>query len=222
MQTEIVACADPAFVFNGRIFAKVVSTANLDFYALSDDLRALFAFLYAETDIAIYELSSRQNCELRSFHTVSELTAAFDLGADQTTHLVLWSPSVRTRPLIERVEATRAPVPFFRYAVRGAGLIQLYLGDVRDSVIHHSHFGHWNAARAKYLPEELVRDCDWAALARLSGKIQRHIRGKRATFKLWSRPVLHQAWIMVQQGHGLMLGSTVHRAGSPAFQKIRK
>ncbi len=196
--------------------------ANLDFYAVSDDLRSLLAFLYAETDVVIYELSSRENCEIRSFHTVGELTEAFDLGADQTTHLVLWSPSVRTRPLVDRVEATRAPVPFFRYAIRGAGLIQFYLGGVRDGVIYHSHFGHWNEARAKYLPEELVRDCDWAALARLSGKIQRHIRRKSATFKLQSRPVLHQAWDMVQQGYGLMLGPTIHRAGSPAFQEIRR
>jgi hypothetical protein len=196
--------------------------ANLDFYALGDDLRSLLAFLYAETDVVIYELSSRENCELRSFCTVSELAEAFDLGAYLTAHLVLWSPSVRPRPLIERVDATKAPVPFFRYAIRGAGLIQLYLGGVRDGVIHHSHFGHWNEARAKYLPEELVRDCDWAALRRLSGKTQRHIRGKCARFKLQSRPVLHQAWNMVQQEYGLMFGSTIHRAGSAAFEEIRR
>jgi hypothetical protein len=109
MQTEIVACADPAFVFNGRIFAKVVSTANLDFYALSDDLHALFAFLFAETDVVIYELYSRDNCEIRSFRTLSELTEAFDLGAHETAHLILWSPSVRPRPLIDRIEVTGRP-----------------------------------------------------------------------------------------------------------------
>jgi hypothetical protein len=196
--------------------------ANLDFYASADDLRSLLAFLYAETDVVIYELCSRNNCELRSFHTASEVTEAFELGAYETAHLTLWSPSVRARPLIERVEATQAPVPFFRYDIRGAGLIRLYLGGVRDNVIHHSHFGHWNEARAKYLPEELVNGCDWAALRRLSGKIQRHIRGKCATFKLQSRPVLHQAWDMVQQGYGLMRGSTIYRAGSPAFQDIRR
>jgi hypothetical protein len=199
-----------------------MSMANLDFYASGDDLRSLLAFVYAETDVVIYELSSRENCELRCFHTVSELTEAFDLGAYETAHLSLWSPSVRPRPLIERVETTRAPVPFFRYDIRGAGLIHLHLSGVRDGVIRHSHFGHWDEARAKYLPEELVRDCDWAALRRLSGKIQRHIRGKCARFKLRSRPVLHQAWNMVQQEYGLMLGSTIHRAGSAAFEEIRR
>jgi hypothetical protein len=196
--------------------------ANLDFYALADDLRSLLAFLYAETDVVVYELASRENCEIRSFHSVTELTEAFDLGGSKTTHLMLWSRSVRARPIIRRIEATQAPAPFFRYQISGTGLIQLYLVGDRDGVIHHSHFGHWNEARAKYLPDDLVGDCDWTVLRKLSGKIQRHILGKRATFKLRSCPVLHQAWDMVQQGYGLLLPPTVHRAGSPAFQKIRR
>jgi hypothetical protein len=194
--------------------------ANLDFYALADDLRSLLAFLYAETDIVIYELSSRENCEIRSFHSVTELTDAFELGAYGTAHLQLWSRSVVARPIIRRIDATHAPTPFFRYQISGAGLIQFYLDGVRDGVIHHSHFGHWNEARAKYLPEALVCGCDWAALRKLSGKIQRHIRRRCATVKLHSRPILHQAWNMVQQGHGLLLAGTVHHAGSAAFQKI--
>jgi hypothetical protein len=196
--------------------------ANLDFYALGDDLRSLLAFLYAETDVVIYELYSRDNCELRSFHSVAELTKAFDLGVYGTTHLMLWSPSVMASPLISRVEATQVPTPFFRYKIGGAGLIQFYLDGVRNGVIHHSHLGHWNEARAKYLPEHLVSDCNWVALRKLSGKIQNHIRGKCATFKLHSRPVLHQAWDMVQEGYGLMLAPTIHRAGSPGFQEIRR
>ena len=84
-------------------------------------------------------MSSSTNCVLgttassASFHTASEVTEAFELGAYETAHLTLWSPSVRARPLIERVEATQAPVPFFRYDIRGAGLIRLYLGGVRDN-----------------------------------------------------------------------------------------
>jgi hypothetical protein len=194
--------------------------ANLDFYALADDLRSLLAFLYAETDIVVYELSSRDNCEIRSFHSVTELTDAFELGAYRTTHLILWSPSVMARPIIRRVDATQAPTPFFRYHISGAGLIQFYLDGVRDGVIHHSHFGHWNEARAKYLPDDLVSGCDWAALRKLSGKIQRHVRGRCATVKLHSCPILHQAWHMVQHGYGLSLAGTVHHADSPAFQKI--
>jgi hypothetical protein len=201
---------------------KFAPMANLDFYAVSDDLQSLLAFLFAETDVVIYELSSRHNGELRSFRGVTELTEAFDLGGSRTTHLMLWSPSVMAHPLIRRIEATQAPTPFFRCNIGRAGLIQFYLGGVQDGVIHHSHFGHWNEARAKYLPDDLVSDCDWAALRRVSGKIQRHIRGRCATFKLHSRPILHQAWDMVQQGYGLLLPPTVHRADSPALQRIRR
>jgi hypothetical protein len=32
----------------------------------------------------------------------------------------------------------------FRYAVEGAGLIQLYLDGQRDGVVYHTHYGQWN------------------------------------------------------------------------------
>ncbi len=33
--------------------------ANLDFYSLGDDLRDLIRFLFSETDVVLYELSSQ-------------------------------------------------------------------------------------------------------------------------------------------------------------------
>ena len=62
--------------------------------------------------------------------------------------------------------------------------------------------------------------CDWPALAKLSGRIQRHIRRHLATAKLWGRPILHQAFTVVQQGHGLFYSGTVHRADSKDIQNV--
>jgi hypothetical protein len=71
-----------------------------------------------------------------------------------------------------------------------------------------------------YSEMDVAGDSDWRALAKLSGRIQRHIRGRLAAAKLHARPVLHQALAMVQQGNGLWFGSAVHRADSANIQRI--
>jgi hypothetical protein len=187
--------------------------ANLDFYALCNDLRKLFEFLYSETDVVAYELSSEFGRDPRRFESLEELAAAFNLGTYRAGHLQLWSPSVMTRPIIRRVEL-KVPDHSFRYEVGGIGLIQLYLDGVRDDVIYHTHFGHWNEAGAKQRSMYSANDCDWHALAKLSSKVQGHIRGTLAAAKLYARPVLHQAFAAVQEGHGLWFGPAIHHAGS--------
>lgn len=193
--------------------------ANLDFYALGDDLRSLFQFLYAETDVVVYESASEFDHDARRFASLAELEAVFSLGAYRAAYLQLWSPSVMARPIIERIEL-KVSRHSFRYAVRGAGLIQLYLDGGRDGVIYHTHYGHWDEAGARQRSIYPADDCDWRALAKLSGRIQRHIRNKLATAKLYARPVLHQAFNAVQQGHGLWFGPAIHHADSADIHKV--
>lgn len=188
--------------------------ANLDFYALGSDLRSLFRFVYAETDVVVYELASEFDCDARQFASLAELEAVFNLDCYKAVHLQLWSPAVMVRPVIRRIEL-KVPGHSFRYAVEGAGLIQLYLDGQRDGVIHPTHYGHWNEAGARQRSIHSADDCNWEELAKLSGRIQRHIRGRLAAAKLFARPVLHQAFSAVQRGHGLQFGAAVHYAGSP-------
>jgi hypothetical protein len=192
--------------------------ANLDFYALGDDLRDLIRFIFAETDIVIYEHSSEFDREVRHFRSLSELETVFQLGSYRAGNLQLWSPLVMARPVLRRFEL-KVPGHSFRYAVEGAGLIQLYLDGVRDGIVYHTHYGHWNEAGARQRSIHSADDCDWSALAKLSGRIQRHIR-KLSTGKLYARPVLYHAFIAVQQGHGLWFGPTIHRADSPDIHKV--
>src|SRR5215475_14571003 len=194
--------------------------ANLDFYALGDDLRSLLRFVYAETDVVVYELASEFDCDARQFASLAELEAVFNLdGHDARYYLQLWSPTVMARPVIRRI-ALKIPGHSFRYAVEGAGLIQLYLDGQRDGVIYHTHYGHWNEAGARQRSMHSADNCDWQALAKLSGRIQRHIRGRLAAAKLNARPVLHQAFSAVQQGHGLEFGTIVHHADSTDIHRV--
>lgn len=110
--------------------------ANLDFYALGDDLRSLFRFVYAETDVVIYELSSKFDCDARQFSSLAELEAAFNLDDHVTCCLQLWSPTIMVRPIIRRVELKIASHSF-QYVVEGAGLLQLHLNGQRDGVVYH-------------------------------------------------------------------------------------
>lgn len=188
--------------------------ANFDFYALGDDLRDLIQFVFSETNVVIYELSSQFDCEVRQFRSLPELEVVFQLGAYRAGHLQLWSPSVMAQPVIRRITLTGVPGHTFRFAVEGAGLMQLYLDGIRDGVIYHSHFGHWNEAGARERSMHPADDCDWPALRKLSGRIQRYIRGRLSSAKLYSRPVLRQCLAAVQQGAGLWFGPDVHRADS--------
>lgn len=193
--------------------------ANLDFYALGEDLRRLFQFLYSETDVVVYESASEPDREARRFTSLEELEAVFNLETSRSVHLNLWSPSIMERPVMRRVEL-KVPGHSFRYAVEGAGLIQLYLDGNRDGTIYPTHYGHWNEAGARERSMHPARDCDWKALSKISGSIQRYIRNKLVVARLHSRPVLTQAFVAVQQGYGLWWGPTVHHIDSPELQPL--
>ena len=196
------------------VSAGQVEMANLDFYALGDDLRDLVLFLTSETDVVIYEQSSRFDCEPRQFRSLSELETVFRLGAYRAGYLQLWSPTVMTPPIIRRIDLTGVSGHTFRYSVEGAGLIQLYLDGLKDGIIYHTHFGHWNEAGARKRSMHSADDCDWLALRKLSGQIQRHIQRKFAVARLHARPILRHAFESVGEGDGLWFGPDVHRLDS--------
>ena len=150
---------------------------------------------------------------------LADLESVFDLGDQKAGHVQLWSPSVMAWPVIRRIEL-KLPGHSFRYAVDGAGLIQLHLNGQSDGVIYPTHCGHWNKAGARERSKHSADDCDWEALAKLSGLIQRHIRRRLAAAKLYARLVLHQAFSAFQQRRALSFGPTVHHANSPDIHRV--
>jgi hypothetical protein len=83
--------------------------ANLNFYAVGDDLRDLIGYILCETDIVFYERASEFDREVRQFRSRDEIEAAFQLGAYRAGHLQLWSPSAMARPVIRRIDLTGIP-----------------------------------------------------------------------------------------------------------------
>ena len=199
--------------------------ASIDFYALKDDIRGLLHFIFEETDLRIFESYSEFDAELRQFHSFEELSAAFSLGND--THggghavlLQLWSPSVMERVEFERIALT-VPGHSFRYCISGVGLIQLYFGGQHECVITNSHYGHWSQAGARQRAAGDVDTVNWSALSRLSGRIQRHIRGRMAVAKVRGRPIFPAAFVALQRGLGLRYSSLQFHADSPDIQLSR-
>jgi hypothetical protein len=188
--------------------------ANLDFYGLKGDLQKLLAFIYDETDIVVFELSSEFDREIRRFTSLKDLESTFNIGqmTKGQIHLQLWSVSVMKEPKPRRIKLTMKDHSF-RYAIEGAGLIQLYLGGLKENIIGETHYGHWNQAGAEercVLPTE---DCDWEALKKLSGRLQRFIRGM-AVAKIDSRVILPEALSEIRNAKQLRFLNQVFNANS--------
>ena len=181
---------------------------QLEFFALREDQLAVLKFILTETDIQIFEHTSRPDSELRQFRTPEEVDNAYSLGIDEhgnglAATLALWSPGVM--PQLETVridfDPKRVRHARFRYEPRAGGLMQLYLGGQKELVITKSHFGYRSekGARAWGVGEGV----DWDGLTRLGRRIQYRIR-KMAVAKVPGRPILPGAAKLWQE-EGLLL-----------------
>jgi hypothetical protein len=196
--------------------------ANLDFYGLKSDLQKLLAFIYDETDIVIFEMSSEFDREIRRFNSLKELESVFTIGQMNKVqlHLQLWSASVMKEPQPRRINLTMKEHSF-RYAIEGAGLMQLYLGGLNQNVIDHTHFGHWNQAGAEARSISPAKDCNWEEFKKISGRIQRFIRGMAAG-KLHSRVILPEAFSEIRNGKQLHFLNQVFDAQSKEIVPLRE
>jgi hypothetical protein len=196
--------------------------ANLDFYGLKSDLQKLLAFIYDETDIVIFEMSSEFDREIRRFTSLKDLEGTFAIGQMNKgqTHLQLWSASVMKEPKPRRINLTMKDHSF-RYAIEGAGLIQLYLGGLKENIIGETHYGHWNQAGAEERCVLPTKDCDWETLKKISGRLQRFIRGL-AVAKINNRVILPEAFSEIRNGKQLRFLNQVFDAQSKEIVLLRE
>jgi hypothetical protein len=187
-------------------------SANLDFFAAESDQRAVLDFLFSSTDVRVFESYSEYDSELREFRSTDELAAAFPLGVDPhgtgyAILLQLWSPSVMHELTIRRfsIDPARCDGHTFRNKIEGGGLMQLHLGGVCERVVTMSHFGHQSQIRAEAWGADA--GVDWAALAKLSNRIQYHIRKRLAAATVPGRPVLPQALELSRAGFSLKVST---------------
>ena len=196
--------------------------ANLDFYAVKGDLQKLLGFIYDETDVVCFESYSEFDRPIRCFKSLQEIESAFEIGTTPKGQICfqLWSASVTKEPEPRKINL-KMKGRSFRYAVEGAGLIQLYLGGVKDNVIGETHYGHWNQAGAEAKCVLPTIDCDWEALKKISGKIQRYIRGV-AVGKVSGRVILPEAFSEVQNGKQIRFANLVFGAQSNEIVSMKK
>jgi hypothetical protein len=179
--------------------------ANLDFYAVREDIKSVVEFLTHETDVRLFESYSEYGEELREFADFDDLCRVFDVGIDRHGNglailLQLWSPSVMQSIDIRRIDLDpkKCDGHTYRYSIEGWGLIQLYLGGAHERSITSSHYGHNSQKRAeKWAHADGV---NWDALKKLSNRIQYHIRQRLAVAKVPGRPILPAAYQLLQNG----------------------
>src|SRR6478736_4738835 len=106
---------------------------TLDFCAARSDLDAVVAFVLGPAGCHIFESYSIPGSALRQFNTSQEVLEVFDGASSQSVELMLYSPSMRGRYQVRRIDLKRKAFaePPWRETIEGWGLIQLSLRGVR-------------------------------------------------------------------------------------------
>lgn len=204
--------------------------AQMDFYALKEDIRSLFHFVFEETDLEVFEVHSEADSALRHFRSFHDLDRAFHLGIDKSgnaseVRLALWSPSVSAKPEPTVINLDPRMEHHFRYTLQksATGLIMLNFGGDHEGMITESCCFHSNEAGARYKRVKDAEVINWTKLARISGKIQRHVRSKMAVAKVkgLARVVLPQAFASLCAGLTLKGVPDRLKADAPEIQMLR-
>jgi hypothetical protein len=177
-----------------------------DFYAVRSDVVDVLRYIYDKTDLAVFEMYSEPDCELRRFDTVEDVMQVYDAALSRfttfyTAHdvcLLLWSPSISPPPYPHRFDMdfdrTRHR---FRYELCGQALLRLYLGGLHDTAIVKSHFG--NAIVGDASRRGSHDGCDYDALRKLANRIQYHIRKRLAVSQTNYEHILAGAFDAVRE-----------------------
>jgi hypothetical protein len=180
-----------------------------DFFADKADKLDILEFIFKDTDLHVYDLSSAYGQEICQYKTVDEVSSKFDLdnGDKFAVTFQLWSPRHKGKPLFRKIDLDpkRCNGHTFRYSTEGWGLIQLYFGGLKNNELKHSHIGHFNEKGALKWDETnnvngLVSSWDWTEIQATSRKLKYQIHNKLATRKIGSFGVLSGADKLEKQG----------------------
>ena len=119
-----------------------------DFFADKGDKLEILDFIFKNTDLQVYDLSSPYDQEICNYKTINEISTKFDLdnGDKFAVTLQLWTPRHKGKPIFRKIDLDpkRCNGHTFRYSTDGWGLIQLYFGGLKNNTLHQSHIGHFN------------------------------------------------------------------------------
>lgn len=180
-----------------------------DFFADKADKLQILEYIFSETDLQVYDLSSLYGQEICNYKRVNEISEKFDLtnGDKFAVTFQLWSPRHKGQPVFRKIDLDpkRCDGHTFRYSTDGCGLIQLYFGGIKGNELNRSHIGHLNKAGA--LKNEGINKFngpanlwDWTEIQKTSRKLKYQIHNKLAIRKIDHFGVLAGADILEKQG----------------------
>jgi len=129
-----------------------IDKMNYDFFANKSDKASLLNFIFDQTDLKMFDLSSPFGEEIGEYKSTSEIESKFDLehGGQFSLTFQMWTRRFGADLFFRKVELDPKYCDghTFRYSTDGWGLIQLYFGGLKENVLSHSHLGHLTEKRA--------------------------------------------------------------------------
>ena len=180
-----------------------------DFYAAEEDKLLILDFIFNQTDLRVYDLSSAYGEEISEYKSTDEICSKFDLtnGDKYAITFQLWSPRHKGKPFFRKIDLDpkHCNGNTFRYSTDGWGLIQLYLGGIKFNKLHHSHIGHFTESGVQKWKNTnsfngSVDSWDWSEIQSTSRKLKQYIRNKLTVGKMGHVDILPATNNLMHQG----------------------
>ena len=180
-----------------------------DFYADQTDKLTVLDFIFSETDLQVFDLSSPYGQNIYQYKSPNEIATKFDLvnGDKFAMTFQLWTPRHKGEPKFRKIDLDpkRCNGHAFRYSTDGWGMIQLYFGGIKNGMLSLSHIGHFSEKDAAKWEETnkfngSVKDWNWTEVQATSKKLKQYIHSKLAAKKIGSIDVLLGASKLQEQG----------------------
>ena len=142
----------PNLAKHENVTSKAITTEKTgmtyDFFADKEDKLEILEYIFKKTDLRVYDLSSLPGQEICEYKSTNEISEKFDLdnGDKFANTFQLWEPNHQGKPIFNKIilDPKYCNGNKFRFSTEGWGLIQLYLGGIKNNELHHSHIGHFS------------------------------------------------------------------------------
>lgn len=179
------------------------------FYADKQDKLNILDYIFNETDLKAFDLSSAAGEEIRSYKTTQEIVTKFDLenGKQFAVTFNLWSPEFMGEIIFQKRELNpkRCNGHTFKFTTEGWGLIQLYFGGRTDKRLYKSSIGHNSEKRALGHQPSIQRipgpdQWDWKTIEQTSRKLKYLIHNKLSSRKIGGTGIMKGADSLEKSG----------------------
>lgn len=180
-----------------------------NFYAAKTDKLMILDYIFHETDLYVFDLYSSYGEEICAYKNADQIAAKYDLenGDKFAVTFQLWAQRHKGKPVFKKIELDpmRCKGHTFRYSTTGWGMIQLYLGGVKNNLLHPSHIGHFNEKGAAQKEgasnfNGTVSEWDWKEINATSNKLKYQIHKQLAPGKMGTIDLLLGAEVLIKQG----------------------